>query len=74
MSTKLVIALCAGAVLLFGLVQWMRADYIAFDAQREAWHRRCDAYLGKPATTPAAQACADELQELMAYAERKGWR
>jgi hypothetical protein len=57
-------------------IQWSRSDYLEFDRQREAWHRRCDAYVGKSvsgADRTAADACARELNELDAYAQRKGW-
>lgn len=47
--------------------------FLAFDAQREAWHRRCDIYVGQAVTTPAARACAEELQALTAYAKQQGW-
>lgn len=58
------------------LVYALRADYRAFDAQREAWHRRCDAYVNvqpTAANAAALQACQQELAEMMAYAKRKGW-
>lgn len=61
-----------GALLLLYLVLH-DPDFDAFDAQREAWHRRCDAYLDKPVVTPQARDCERELNEMMAYAKRKGW-
>lgn len=51
-------------------------DFAAFDAQREAWHWRCDAYIDVRTTeTNRAQiaACQQQLEELTAYAKRKGW-
>jgi hypothetical protein len=47
--------------------------YIAFDRERAVWHEQCDSYIGKPATTPAAQECAQRLATLTAYANSKGW-
>jgi hypothetical protein len=60
-------------VLAYFGIQASRADYLAFDRQREAWHRRCDAYVGKATSDPRADDCKRELDELMAYAKRKGW-
>ena len=54
-------------------VQASRAEYLEFDRQREAWHHRCDAYVGTNSTAPAARDCERELQVLIAYAKRKGW-
>lgn len=64
------------AVLIVGyfVIQSMRSDYLAFDRQREDWHRRCDVYIGKATSAPAAIACKAELDEMMAYAKRKGWQ
>lgn len=47
--------------------------FLKFAEQRDAWHRRCDVYIDKPVTSPAAQACQQELAEMMAYAIRQGW-
>ena len=47
-----------------------RSDFRAFAAQREAWHRRCDVYVGQ--SSPQAQACSEELEAMVAYAKRKG--
>jgi hypothetical protein len=60
------------------IVQASRRDFLAFDRQREDWHRRCDVYyVGTSALAPtdrvAAAACQKELDEMMAYARRKGW-
>jgi hypothetical protein len=71
------ILLVVGAVLMvpIGLL-YCGADhqrFLAFDAQRDAWHRKCDAYLTTPLTNPAAFACNQELNELTAYAKRQGW-
>lgn len=55
---------------------YFRAEYLEFDRQRAAWHERCDAYVNQR-TTPETQAmihsCNETLQELNAYAKRKGW-
>jgi hypothetical protein len=71
-------AVIAVAVILLAIVGFAyfgedHQQYLEFSQRREAWHRRCDAYVDKPATTPEAQACARELSELTAYAKRKGW-
>jgi len=47
--------------------------FIQFSEQRDAWHRKCDGYIDRPAVTPAARACAEELTSMMAYAKRQGW-
>ncbi len=62
----------------FLLVRWALRDpdFGAFDAQREAWHRRCDAYIGQPAigsNRAMITDCKRELDELLAYGKRKGW-
>lgn len=74
-------ALILGALVAigFGMV-YFGADhqrFLAFEKQRDAWHRKCDAYVG---TTPrdlvsaaATQACQEELTTLTAYAKRQGW-
>jgi hypothetical protein len=67
------------AVLICGyyLVQWSRSDYLEFDAHRKDWHRRCDAYVGAPVAlgrATQAAACKAELEEMLAYASRKGWQ
>jgi hypothetical protein len=54
------------------------SDYYAFFTQREAWHRRCDVSVSTtqidlPDTLRAA-SCRLELEDLMAYAKRKGFR
>jgi hypothetical protein len=72
--TQWVFAIAAGlfvCYLVFG-----RSDFYAFDTQREAWHRRCDAYINAPARGAnkiIVDECQRELQELLAYAKRKGW-
>jgi hypothetical protein len=48
-------------------------QFLAFKEQRDAWHRKCDAYIDQPVTSPQAQACQRELNELMAHAKRQGW-
>jgi hypothetical protein len=63
------------AIVVVGFLIWnSRSDYRAFDAQREDWHRRCDAYLAP--NEPDAEhtaACQREAAELLAYAKQKGW-
>lgn len=77
---RVLFAVGAVVVAVIGLV-YVGEDhqrFIAFTAQRDAWHRKCDLYTGK---TPAelgsdaqeARGCAAELDELMAYAKRQGW-
>ena len=61
-------------VVVYMLIQWSRTDYLEFDRQREAWHRRCDAYIEYSTSNPYAAACARELHELIAYGQRKGWQ
>ena len=71
----LVLVIGGGALLLY-LVQASRADYLDFDRQREAWHRRCDMYVGRTvgaAELADAAACKTELAQLTAYAKSKGW-
>lgn len=51
-----------------------RRPYLAWSAQREAWHRKCDAYRQTPLTNPAAAACDEELKALVATAQRHGWQ
>ena len=63
-------------VVVYMLIQWSRTDYLEFDRQREAWHRRCDAYRQTQKNAPPAAivaACQREAEELIAYAQRKGW-
>lgn len=48
--------------------------YVAFEAQRAAWHQRCDTWVDTSPATPEAKRCAAELTELMDYARRQGWR
>ena len=47
--------------------------YLAFDTQRAAWHRKCDAYIGVPPENAQMRACAAELQALTAYMKQQGW-
>lgn len=63
-------------VVAFFLIQYSRRDYLEFSERREDWHRRCSAYVGSDATgtnRAKADACQEELNELLAYAKRKGW-
>lgn len=58
------------------LVQWSRQDFLEFRSRREDWHRRCDAYISAPPSLGRAEqaaGCKAELNELTAYAMRKGW-
>ncbi len=53
--------------------------YLAWVAQRDAWHRKCDLYVGKTAVELAehfqeATACKTELEAMMAYAATQGWK
>ena len=61
-------------VVLIAVSNYLRADFLEFDRQREAWHRRCDAYVDQPVKSPAAAECQRELEQLTAYAKRKGWQ
>lgn len=74
---KKVLIVVVVIVVVFGAVQYARRDYLAFDAQREDWHRRCDAYVGirEPVASNSAAAadCKQDLDEMTAYAARKGW-
>lgn len=72
---KLLIVVGALA-LLFLAIEYSRSDFRAFQARREAWHLKCDAYMGQHATRSDPEIrddCQRELDELVAYAERKGW-
>lgn len=64
----------AALIVGYFLIQSSRSDYLAFDRQREDWHRRCDVYIGRAVTAPDAIACKAELDEMTAYAKRKGWQ
>lgn len=73
------ILLAVGGLLVLGI--WMltsasgpRREYLAFDQERQEWHQRCDVYVGKPTISPIAIDCAKDLEAMMAYAKRKGWR
>jgi hypothetical protein len=47
--------------------------FLAFAQQRDAWHRRCDVYIGKFAASAEGRDCQRELDAMMAYAQRQGW-
>lgn len=47
--------------------------FVAFAAQRDAWHAACDRYRDTPLTNPSARACNEELVRLTALATREGW-
>ena len=59
------------AVLLFAYLEF-QAPRTVLERHREAWHRRCDAYVGTSIETPGARDCARELHELKVYAKMKG--
>jgi hypothetical protein len=69
--------LAVGVILsgLYGLHEYQRylhdateyERYLAFTAQLEAWHDKCDAVMAaRPAGTAGARACAEELRALKA--------
>lgn len=77
MSLKTLLVLTVLVLISFPLMKWLRSDYLEFDQDRKAWHRRCDDYVGKvvaPADLATAESCKRELEQLMEYAERNGWR
>jgi len=47
--------------------------YLAFDRDRDVWHRQCDVYVGQPPSSPEAADCAKRLSAMMAYAKHQGW-
>jgi hypothetical protein len=50
--------------------------FIAWEARRANWHQKCDAYQQTKSTDPAAAIaalCKEELDALIADAERHGW-
>jgi hypothetical protein len=51
--------------------------FLEFDKQRDAWHRKCDAYVGRTqrdaVSAATARACQEELTALTEYAKRQGW-
>jgi hypothetical protein len=71
-----VLALIVAAPILMMYFSDDHQRFIKFSEQRDAWHRKCDAYrdvkAGDP-RAPIAAACARELEELTAYAKRQGW-
>jgi hypothetical protein len=73
---RVLLILCALGGVFFALIYFGEDHqrYLVFSAARDAWHRKCDVYTGKPVTTPAARDCAEELSALMAQAKREGWR
>jgi hypothetical protein len=62
-----------GLLIIYAVVQYSRRDYLDFDARRQAWHRRCDQYVGQKIESREATVCAVELQRLLAEGRRKGW-
>lgn len=72
------ILLVVGAVLALPIVLLYCGEdhqrFLKFAEQRDAWHRKCDAYIGRlPGADPVARACQRELDEMTAYAKRQGW-
>lgn len=69
--------LAAVVIIGYFVIQSSRADFLSFDAKREDWHRRCDAYMNKTTgnalEVARAVECKTELDELVAYAKGKGW-
>ena len=68
-----------GVLVVIALVQRSRADYLAYDARRTAWHQRCDQFVDKPLPADAAaraayRSCAAELRAAVDEAKQKGWR
>ena len=73
MSKRAVFALSVG-LFVFWFIRSSRADYREYERDLEGWHRRCDAYVNKPAAAdPRTADCQREFDELLAYAKRKGW-
>ena len=69
-------------VVLFGGALYFSEDhqqYLVFAANRDAWHQRCDVYIGKrPAQlsedqVPKFKACAEDMAAMIAYGKRQGW-
>jgi hypothetical protein len=79
MTKRIRIVLTSGGLIVaaYFVIQWFRADYLAFADRREDWHRRCAATQswGRSgrAADQALTPCQRELNELWAYARRKGW-
>lgn len=62
--------------IVYVLVQTSRSDYLAWRHKRDAWHQRCDAYVGR--AVPAnyqedVKDCQRELDALLDEAKLKGW-
>jgi len=48
--------------------------FIALQAQREAWHRKCDVFVGEQSgLNPEARACAAELSAMLMAYGKQGW-
>ena len=54
--------------LTFGRAEWYR-----FAAARDAWHARCDAYVGRTIESREVRECEADLQRLVAWGKREGW-
>ena len=61
------------AAVFIGSQMFPNEELKAFQAQREAWHQKCDQYLKTPLTNPQAAACNEELNALVASAKQRGW-
>jgi nicotinamide riboside kinase len=77
MARRRKLLLAAGLGLGVAIALWYYGDdhqrYLAWSAQRDAWHRKCDAYIDTKEMTAPARACSEELRQMMAYAKRQGW-
>jgi predicted nucleic acid-binding Zn ribbon protein len=47
--------------------------FLDYAARRDAWHRRCDQFVNRVSAEPAAKACHEELNAMVAEAKRRGW-
>lgn len=72
----IVVSLIAVAAFAFFYFGEDHQRYLEFDRQREAWHRKCDLYIGTPNNKLDAPglACLQEFEAMNAYAKRQGWR
>ena len=78
MMKKVMVVVVSILALLFLAVYFSdeHQDFLRFDRQREAWHLRCDVYIGTPDAKldEDGRACLKEFQAMMAYAKRQGWQ
>jgi hypothetical protein len=68
----LVVGVLIGAFLI-ALLFIDTPEMAAFKVRRAAWHEKCDQYRNTPLSNPAANACNDELNALVAYGKQRGW-